>query len=45
MSEISKRRWLTYDTPHADLRDFIDRADEAGEHEYHAPTTPTQCVS
>lgn len=24
-------RWLTYDTPHVDLREFIDRADKAGE--------------
>jgi UbiD family decarboxylase len=31
ISETTERRWLTYSTPHADLRDFIDRADKAGE--------------
>jgi 4-hydroxy-3-polyprenylbenzoate decarboxylase len=30
-AENHKRRWLTYDTPHVDLRDFIERADKAGE--------------
>jgi len=31
MAEQNARRWLTYDTPHTDLRDFLDRADRAGE--------------
>ena len=31
MSDGVERQWLTYGTPHVDLRDFIDRADKAGE--------------
>lgn len=31
MSEGSKRQWLNYDRPHQDLREFIDRAERAGE--------------
>ena len=31
MSDGIERHWLTHDTPHVDLRDFIDRADKAGE--------------
>jgi len=31
MSDQDERRWLRYNTPHKDLRDFILRAEEAGE--------------
>jgi UbiD family decarboxylase len=31
MSDQDERRWLRYDTPHRDLREFIARAEEAGE--------------
>ena len=31
MSDGIERQWLTYGTPHVDLRDFIERADTAGE--------------
>ena len=31
MAEHDAPRWLNYDTPHVDLRDFIARADRAGE--------------
>ena len=31
MFDFSDWRWLSYTTPHVDLRDFIVRADEAGE--------------
>ncbi|MBI2319905.1 MAG: UbiD family decarboxylase, partial [Betaproteobacteria bacterium] len=31
MSEKLEPRWLTHATPHTDLREFIDRADGAGE--------------
>jgi UbiD family decarboxylase len=31
MSDQDDRRWLRYNTPHRDLREFIARAEEAGE--------------
>src|SRR5712691_4119142 len=31
MSDQDERRWLRYNTPHKDLREFIARAEEAGE--------------